>query len=137
MIVVDTNVIAYLYLNGERSKQSEKLLARDQAWAAPVLWRSEFRNTLALYLRKGLMPLEDALAVMHEAESLMSGGEYEVASASVLSLAGTSECSAYDCEFIALARYLEIPLVTADRRIIRNFPDVASHLDTVTGAIDS
>ena len=55
MIVVDTNVVSYLYLNGERSHQAEKLLSLDPHWCAPVLWRSEFRNVLGLYLRKGLL----------------------------------------------------------------------------------
>ncbi len=50
MIVVDTNVIAYLYLSNERSQQVERLLEKDSEWAAPLLWRSELRNVLALYL---------------------------------------------------------------------------------------
>jgi predicted nucleic acid-binding protein len=55
MIVVDTNVIAYLYLTGEYSDLSERLLEHDPDWMAPRLWRSEFRNVLALYLRKELL----------------------------------------------------------------------------------
>ena len=51
MIVTDTNVIAYLYLEGERSVQVEKVLEKDPHWVAPLLWRSEFRNVLALYMR--------------------------------------------------------------------------------------
>lgn len=44
MIVVDSNVLAYLYLPGEHTAAAERLLEREPEWAAPVLWRSEFRN---------------------------------------------------------------------------------------------
>ncbi|XSG85105.1 MAG: hypothetical protein ACPW60_15475 [Methylohalobius sp. ZOD2] len=52
MIAVDTNVIAYFYLPTEYTPLAEKLLMQEPVWAAPTLWRSEFRNVLALYLRK-------------------------------------------------------------------------------------
>jgi len=55
MIVVDTNVIAYLYLPTDYTRLAEQLLAKEPDWAAPLLWRSELRNVLALYLRKNLL----------------------------------------------------------------------------------
>src|SRR5690606_40886482 len=78
MIVVDSNVIAYLYLPGECTAAAEALLERDPEWAAPVLWRSEFRNILAGYLRRDALTFEQALALQQEAESLLAGLEYEV-----------------------------------------------------------
>ena len=86
MIVVDTNIIGYLYLTSDRSSQVERAFRKDPAWVAPLLWRSEFRNVLALYLRQGLLSLEDAYQIMDEALRLMRGNEYEVASLRVLSL---------------------------------------------------
>ena len=80
MIVVDTNVIAYLYLEGERSSQAEQLLEKNAQWAAPVLWRSEFRNVLALYIRKKHLSLDQAHQIMREAMLLMQGREYEIVS---------------------------------------------------------
>lgn len=129
MIVVDTNVIGYLYLSSERSAQAERALIKDPEWAAPVLWRSEFRNVLVTYLHQGLIDIEDALHIFHEAETLMMGGEYEVSSHQVLRLAASRQCSAYDCEFVALAYDLKIPLVTVDRKIIAQFPDISIFLD--------
>jgi len=55
MTVVDTNIIASLYLEAQRSTQVERLLEKDAQWVAPILWRSGFRNVLALYLRKGYL----------------------------------------------------------------------------------
>ena len=125
MIVVDTNVIGYLYLASERSDQAERALIKDSEWVAPLLWRSELRNVLATYLHENLIALEDALHVIQEAEAMMQDGEYEIASARVLRLAASSGCSAYDCEFVALADDLNVPLITVDKKILAQFPNIA------------
>ncbi len=125
MIVVDSNVLAYLYLPGEYTAVAEALMEHDPDWAAPVLWRSEFRNILAGYIRRGKLTFEQANALQGEAEDLLSGAEYEVDSRSVLELVRDSECSAYDCEFVALAMKLGTKLVTMDGKVLRSFPSIA------------
>ncbi len=125
MIVVDSNILAYLYLPGEFTPDAEALLQHDADWAAPVLWRSEFRNILAGYMRRKTLSFEQACSVQREAEDLLSGSEYEVASLGVLELVRSSDCSAYDCEFVALAVQLETKLVTMDGKLLRAFPKVA------------
>ena len=122
MIVVDSNVLAYLYLPGEYTVSAEALLEREPDWAAPVLWRSEFRNILAGYMRRGSLSLEQACGLQREAESLLAGSEFELDSLGVLELARDSDCSAYDCEFISLAVRLETTLVTMDKKLLRAFP---------------
>ena len=134
MIVIDTNVIGYLFLSSTHSDCSERVLRRDPEWIAPLLWRSEFRNVLALYMRKGILTLDEALNILDAAETVMQHGEYEVVSAQVLRLVQSSGCSAYDCEFVALAQDLNVRLVTADWEILRQFPDVAISLDAHAGA---
>ena len=61
MIVVDSNVVAYLYLPGDYTEKAEALLEHDADWAAPLLWRSEFRNILAGYLRRIELDVGDAI----------------------------------------------------------------------------
>lgn len=128
MIIVDTNIIGYLYLTGEWTAQAEDALKRDADWAAPLLWRSEMRSVLVSYIRKGILRLEDVAQIMDEALRLMRGGEYQVISSEVLRLAAGSKCSAYDCEFVALAQDLSVPLVTVDRQVQAEFPKVAVSL---------
>jgi predicted nucleic acid-binding protein len=125
MIVVDTNVLAYLYLPGNHTAQAEALLERDPDWTAPVLWRSEFRNILAGFMRRRTLSFEQARDLQAEAESLLSGSEYEVESQRVLELVRDSDCSAYDCEFAALAMKLGTALVTMDAKLLKAFPKVA------------
>lgn len=122
MIVVDTNVVAYLYLPGEHTARAESLLEQDPDWVAPVLWRSEFRNILAGYMRRRLVTFDQARELQAEAESLLSGAEYEVDSRRVLELVRDSDCTAYDCEFAALAVMLGVKLVTMDAKLLKAFP---------------
>lgn len=128
MIVVDTNVIAYLYLPSDYTTAVEDLLEREPEWVLPVLWRSEFRNVLSGYVRRGLLTLDQAISIQAEAEALVEGCEYDVESARVLALADASSCSAYDCEFVGLAQQLGVRLVTADRKLRRAFPELTTAL---------
>ena len=131
MIVVDTNVLAYLYLPGEFTPAAEALLETDPEWAAPVLWRSEFRNILAGYVRRKTVTFDQALALQLDAEGLMAGAEHEVDSRTVLDLVRSSDCSAYDCEFAALATMLSAKLVTMDGKLLKAFPKIAVPLNTM------
>lgn len=125
MIVVDTNVIAGMWVPNNMEEWVYKVLKKDDDWIAPLLWRSEFRNVLSIYLRKNILELPFVLQATEEAEQLMHANEFEVNSTQVISLVSDSSCSAYDCEFIALADDLNVPLVTFDKKIIREFPDIA------------
>ena len=129
MIVVDTNILAYLYLPGDFTEQAEALLAQDADWVAPTLWRSEFRNILAGFMRRGTLTFDQAYAIQREAEALLSGREYDMDSYDVLALVRKSDCSAYDCEFVALAVRLGIRLATMDKKVLRGFPAEAVALD--------
>lgn len=129
MIVADTNLLVYLYIQGQRTGQAETALAKDPLWVAPLLWRSEFRNTVTGLVRKKALVLEDALRIVDDVERAMSGREYSVLSHEVLQLAARSGCSAYDCEFMALAQDLGVPFVTSDRQVLKAFPHTAIALD--------
>ena len=129
MIVVDTNIIAYLWIPGEHTKAAEKLLSKDSEWVAPLLWRSELRNILAGCIRRKLVTLEAAHNIMEAAEEHMHAREYTVSSSHVFSLVDQSPCTAYDCEFVALAEDLALPLVTCDKQIITSFPSIAVSME--------
>ena len=128
MIVADTNLIAYLLIEGEFTTQAERVYQEDNSWAAPYLWRSEFRNILALYLRKEYLSIEEAKSKMSIAERILVGKEFELKSDSILNLAKNSGLSAYDCEYVLLAQKLEIKLVTNDRKILNSFPELTVSL---------
>jgi predicted nucleic acid-binding protein len=132
LIVVDTNVLAYLLLRGPRTEQAEVLRRQHRQWVAPPLWRSEFRNVLTGYLRRDLLPFPKALVLMQEAEAILSAHEEKVSTEHVLQLVSSSHCSAYDCEFVSVAQHLGVPLITEDRAILTAFPDMAQSLHQAT-----
>jgi len=129
VIVVDTNAVVHLVLGGERTEAARRAFARDHEWSAPILWRSEFRNVLSMLIRRKSLALADALEAAREAEHLLADREFSVETQTVLELATKSGCSAYDCEFVALASDLKIQLVTSDREILAAFPSTAISIE--------
>ncbi len=125
MIIADTNLIVYLLIRGQYTAEAEAVYRKDPQWSAPLLWRSEFRNVLVLYLRRKLIEMEEAFETMEQAERLMKGQEFDVESSRVLRLATASGCSAYDCEFVALAQNLGVHLVTLDSALVSRFKPTA------------
>jgi len=128
MIVVDTNVLAYLWLPGSHTAAAEQLWRADPDWHAPLLWRSEFLNVLTGYIRRRRMRLQTATQIVADAESQMRGREYAVPSLEVQRRAAESTCSAYDCEFVVLAEELGVSLVTSDEKLLSSFPSIAVRL---------
>ena len=131
MIVADTNVVGYLLIPGDKSSRAEAVLMRDAEWAAPLIWRSELRNVLTLYMRHQNMTLSQAQQTMGKAESLLRRNEYVIPSDLILELTATNQISAYDAEFVGLAAQLQVCLVTFDKAVLRMFPRVAVHPDNL------
>ena len=129
MIVVDSNVVAYCWIRGARTEIAQRVRLRDPAWHVPILWRSEVRSALAGYVWRGTLEPGGAAAIMAAAEGALAGCEHLVASGTVLELAARSRLSAYDCEFVALAQSLAVPLVTEDAAVLKAFPEVAVDME--------
>ena len=131
-VVVDSNIIAYYWLPGSHTEQAIEVRRRTDEWFVPPLWRSEFRNILAGFLRQNSIDMDQARAVMRAAEGELADFEAEVNSLAVLDLVSQSRCSAYDCEFVALARTLDVQLVTEDKQILRDFAGTAISMADIT-----
>ena len=135
MIVVDTNVMVRLVVGGPNSVEAEALRDRDSAWVAPNIVISELRNALLGYVRRGTVALDHAAEMTRDAARILGDRIMPVDSAQVLDVAMECDLSAYDAEFVALARRLGVPLVTLDGGILDGAPDVAirprAYLDTV------
>ena len=118
-------MLVYLWLRESFADVATKLLAADPEWLAPLLWRSEFRNVVVGALRRKTISIHTAFVAIQGAERQMAGHEQMVDSRAVLRLAMRSRCSAYDCEYVALAEETGVPLVTNDSQILKDFPSIA------------
>jgi predicted nucleic acid-binding protein len=128
VIVADTNLIVYLFITGDQTSLAQRILAKDPYWIVPPLWQSEFRNVLAAYIRRG-MKLSQAKQLMSNALQTFENRQILPPNEKVLDLIAESDCTAYDCEFVALAREVKTPLVTADKQLLNRFPDCAISLE--------
>ena len=125
MIVIDSNIIAYLMIPSDRTKEIEKLLLKDSEWITPLLWRSEFRNILTLYMKQSQMSLILAEQTIARAENLLSEREYGFLSSDVLVLTYEKSLSAYDAEYVVLAINFGVPLITVDKKLLKEASEYA------------
>lgn len=123
MIVVDANVVAYLVIDGDRTPLAEAVWELDPDWRLPSLWQHEILNTLATYAKAGGADLEEIERIWYSARIRLSAGEHEVDLPHALELAVLNRVSAYDAQYVTLARRLDVPLITEDRRLRQSFPD--------------
>ncbi len=129
MIVAGHSVRVSFWLPGDFTALAEAAKARDPVWAAPLVWRAEFRQVLAEGLRSQRLTPAEANAAFENAQADLGAHEYSVPTDRILELVLASECAADDCEYVALAQDLEVPLVTTDEMILRAFPKIAVSLE--------
>ena len=125
MIIVDANLIGALLLQSEQSPLAIRVFEKDPDWYAPLLWQSEVRSLITSYLRHKLITLDIATHVMDQAHMLMVEHERYVSSNLVLELVSTSKCTSYDCEYVALAREMNLTLVSFDKQVVGAFLGIA------------
>ena len=125
MIVADTNLVAYLLIDGVHTSVAKAVYARDDVWVVPPLWRAEFLNVLTNFVRAGLLTERQYRSVWRTAIELLGTAEQEPDAFATLRHAVARAISAYDAQFVVLARTLGTVLVTADRRLAQRCPEDA------------
>jgi len=122
MVVVDTNVLAYLLITGEQTPAAQTLFSRDDDWHTEPFALVELSNLLATACRSRGLTLSRARRLLDTAEQLLRGRMHGVDHGRALVVANEFAISAYDARFIAVAEQLDTPLVTEDVRLRRAAP---------------
>jgi predicted nucleic acid-binding protein len=117
MIAADTNLVAYLLIEGERTAAASRVWERDSDWRLPPLWRSEFLSVLATSVRSGVLTEEQGFRAWRLATRLFGRCEHEPGGEAVLRAALRLGISACDAHFVVVAEFLGVPLVTGDSRL--------------------
>jgi predicted nucleic acid-binding protein len=121
VVVVDTNVLAYLLIEGDRTTDAQALYAKDSDWQSEAFVLVEFINILTTYTRTSALTHEQGLKLLAEAETLLpplpSVSHKEAYEVSV-----EFGISAYDARFITLAQQMKSKLITEDAKLRKAVP---------------
>lgn len=116
VVVVDTNVLAYLMLEGDRTSAAQELFERDADWRSEAFIMVEFSNVLTTYVRTKVLSRDQGLKLLAGAEKLVPVLT-SVQNARALEVATQFGISAYDARFVALAIQMKVKLVTEDAKL--------------------
>lgn len=128
MRLVDTNILAFLLLEGPLTLGARRLLSKDNDWRSESFVLIELANVLTTAMRVRGLALRRAEAVLFAAQHLIEPGLYAVAHADALTLASRYSITAYDARFLVVAQDLGTRLVTEDNRLRAAAPDLTQSL---------
>jgi predicted nucleic acid-binding protein len=116
VVLVDTNILVYLMIEGDRTSAAHELYERDADWRSEAFVMVEFSNVLATYVRSKELTYERARKLLEQAPALVPMLT-NVMHAQALETATQFGVSAYDARFIALAEQMRVKLVTEDIKL--------------------
>jgi len=116
VVLVDTNILAYLMIQGDRTAAAQKLFERDSDWCSEAFVIVELSNVIATYVRTGGLTHAQGAKLLVEAQAHIPTLN-SVVNAQALETAMQFGISAYDARFISLAKQLKQKLVTEDAKL--------------------
>jgi predicted nucleic acid-binding protein len=128
VVLVDTNIIAYLMIRGDRTAAAQQLFERDSDWCSETFVMVEFSNVIATYVRTGALTQAQGTKLLAETQAHLPT-LHNVANTQALETAMQFGISAYDARFISLARQLKLKLITEDAKLRVAVPAWTMSLD--------
>lgn len=128
MLVVDTNIIAPLYIAGACTARVHELHRADGLWRTDPLALLEFSNILATYRRAQYLTASQARKCLAEAERFIGPHQMGVPHEVALRIAIHYRITTYDARFVAVASHLKTRLVTEDKKLRAAVPELTQSL---------
>src|ERR1035441_7986038 len=129
MKLVDINVLAYLVIESQFSKNAQKLYRLDSEWHTEEFAFIELTNVLTTHLRAGSLTMPVCIETFEEAENVIGSNLHTVSHLDALAIAHEFRISAYNARYIALARELGVPLITEDKQLRKAAPELTLSID--------
>jgi predicted nucleic acid-binding protein len=128
MIVVDSSVISFLFLEGELTESVKELHRIDSEWITPPILNHEMLNILAVVgtADHAIAPMEE---IWRDLRALLGSRQQVPDPFRSLHLAIELEISGYVAQYVALAQQLNIPLVTEEQRLLEQLPDLCLSIE--------
>ena len=127
-MLIDTNILASLFIEGPFTESARQLFAREPFWRSERFILVEMSNVLATQIKVGRCDLAQALDTRQQAEALITPGLIDTPHATALALAAQFKVSAYDARYLGAAQTLGLRLITEDTRLRRAAPDLTQSL---------
>ena len=125
MIVADASVLIALVVQDHPGAAGvQDVFSHDHEWAAPALWRSEVASGILKYVRADLLDLDQVGPAFDVLEEIVGTAALRPSPRTVRA-AFEAEISAYDAQYVQLARAIGTPLVTLDARLANKLPEIA------------
>ena len=128
MVLVDTNIITYLMIRGNRTAAAQQLYERDSDWCSEAFVMVEFSNVIATYVRTRALTQAQGTKLLAESQVHLST-LHSVVNTQALESAMQFGISAYDARFISLAKQLKMKLITEDDKLRVAVPALTMSLD--------
>jgi predicted nucleic acid-binding protein len=130
MIVADVNLVAYLLIQGNFTDDVQALYRQDSDWKLPSLWRHEFLNILSKYAQYDGIAKSKANQLLSNALDRFMSCESPVDYQDALAISVQKGITAYDAQYVSLAKQLGVKLITYDKKIIQTFPKISQRPET-------
>jgi predicted nucleic acid-binding protein len=127
LVVVDTNILAYLLIAGDHTREAQALFAQDPDWRSEAFVHVEFSNILATYQRMGDLSRAQVERLLNEAETRLHS-VVNLPQIAALRTALQFAVSTYDARFLATAENLGKRLVTEDAKLRAAAPALTQSL---------
>ena len=128
MLLVDTNIIAPLYVRSARSPAAAELFTHDPVWRTEPLALIELSNVLITYERERYITAATARDCLNRAAAFLQPYLFRVSHQAALDAALRYGTTAYDARFLALAQQLGLRLVTEDAKLRAAAPALTQSL---------
>jgi predicted nucleic acid-binding protein len=128
VVLVDTNIITYLMIRGNRTAAAQQLYERDSDWCSEAFVMVEFSNVIATYVRTRALTQAQGTKLLAESQVHLST-LHSVVNTQALESAMQFGISAYDARFISLAKQLKMKLITEDVKLRVAVPALTMSLD--------
>jgi predicted nucleic acid-binding protein len=124
MIVVDVNIIVNLFIEGEHTSAAVELYKQDDQWHCPDIWLHELTNVMSTYVKYGGLSPKKADQILNNAMAYFLDTTFSIPMSDVLKYSLKYNISAYDAEYIVLAKSKNARLVTVDKKLNKLIPQL-------------
>src|SRR5207247_864870 len=128
MVIVDTNIVAPLYVRSARTDAVTQLFALDTLWRTEPLALIELSNVLMTYERARYISAATARDCLDRAAEFLQPNLFRVGHQAALDIALNYRITAYDARFLAVAQQLGARLVTEDAKLRAAAPALTQSL---------